>query len=144
MDFQSQLLLEKGRNGSGSNTFISSTFWTERGGFVAGLKTLEIMEKIVMENYFWSGEKLKETSIYFKKHNLKIQISGLSSCPSFSLNYEDWVKYKTFITQELLDKKILGANTTYMSISHTDKVIKRYIEKLDEIFQKYQNVKMIN
>ena len=28
-----------------SNTFISSTFWSEKIGFVAGLKTLEIMEK---------------------------------------------------------------------------------------------------
>ena len=120
------------------NTFISSTFWTERGGFVAGLKTLEIMEKIKSWNIIsGQGEKLKKKLLYIsKKHNLKIQISGLSSCPSFSLNYEDWVKYKTFITQELLDKKILGANTTYMSISHTDKVIKRYIEKLDEIFSK--------
>ena len=27
------------------NTFISSTFWTERIGSVASLKTLEIMEK---------------------------------------------------------------------------------------------------
>ena len=27
------------------STFISSTFWTERLGYVAALKTLEIMEK---------------------------------------------------------------------------------------------------
>ena len=34
----------------GNETFISSTFWTERGGFVAGLKTLEIMEKYHQQN----------------------------------------------------------------------------------------------
>ena len=28
------------------SSFISSTFWTERSGYVAALKTLEIMEKI--------------------------------------------------------------------------------------------------
>ena len=27
------------------STFISSTFWTERTGYAAALKTLEIMEK---------------------------------------------------------------------------------------------------
>ena len=26
-------------------SFISSTFWTERSGYVAGLKTIEFMEK---------------------------------------------------------------------------------------------------
>ena len=31
---------------SASNTFISSTFWTERIGAVAANKTLEIMEKL--------------------------------------------------------------------------------------------------
>ena len=30
---------------SAQNTFISSTFWTERIGFVAGLATLESMYK---------------------------------------------------------------------------------------------------
>ena len=28
------------------NSFISSTFWTERSGYVAGIRTLEIMEKL--------------------------------------------------------------------------------------------------
>ena len=30
---------------SAQSTFISSTFWTERTGYVAALKTLEEMEK---------------------------------------------------------------------------------------------------
>ena len=34
------------------NTFISSTFWTERGGYVAALKTLEIMEKLNLGKLF--------------------------------------------------------------------------------------------
>ena len=28
------------------SSFISSTFWTERSGYVAALKTLEMMEKM--------------------------------------------------------------------------------------------------
>ena len=29
-----------------NNSFISSTFWTERIGFLAGIKTIELMKKI--------------------------------------------------------------------------------------------------
>jgi len=120
------------------NTFISSTFWTERSGYVAGLKTLEEMKKIKSWNIISKkGKKLKLKLIKLgKKHKLKLKISGLSSCPSFIINSDKWIKYKTYITQELLIKKILGANTTYLSTSHNDKIINRYIDCLDKIFSR--------
>ena len=126
------------------NTFISSTFWTERNGYVAGIKTLEIMEKMkswkIISN---QGNKLKESLTKMAKRNkLEVNISGLSSCPSFNINSEQWIKYKTFITQELLKKKILGANTTYLSVCHTDKILKEYVNALDEIFFKIKECEM--
>ena len=65
-----------------------------------------------------------------------MNIQGLSSCPTYSIKSEKWIKYKTFISQELLKNKILGANTTYLSIYHTDKILKNYINVLDKIFYK--------
>ena len=120
------------------NTFISSTFWTERSGYVAGLKTLEEMNKIKSWNIISNqGKKLKLKLVNLgQKYNLKIKISGLSSCPSFVINSEKWIKYKTYITQELLINKILGANTIYLSTSHNDKIIQKYINCLDKIFSK--------
>ena len=118
------------------NTFISSTFWTERSGYVAGLKTLEEMKKIKSWDIISKqGKKLKFKLIKLgKKHKLKLKISGLSSCPSFIISSDKWIKYKTYITQELLNKKILGANTTNISISHNDRIIHKYINCLDKIF----------
>ena len=120
------------------NTFISSTFWTERSGYVAGLKTLEEMKKIQSWNIISKqGKKLKfKLTKLGQKHKLKLKISGLSSCPTFMISSDKWIKYKTYITQELLIKKILGANTTYLSISHNDKIIQKYINCLDKIFNK--------
>lgn len=120
------------------NTFISSTFWTERSGYVAGLKTLEEMKKIKSWHIISKqGKKLKLKLIKLgQKHKLKLKISGLSSCPTFIISSDKWIKYKTYITQELLIKKILGANTTYLSISHNDKIIQKYINCLDKIFYK--------
>ncbi len=118
-------------------SFISSTFWTERSGYVAALKTLEIMENIKSWRIISTqGKKLKRMiKSIASKNKLDINITGLESCPSYSLKSENWMKYKTFITQELLNKQILGANTTYISISHNDTILKKYIENLDWIFE---------
>ena len=118
-------------------SFISSTFWTERSGYVAALKTLEIMENIKSWRIISTqGKKLKRMiKSIASKNKLDINITGLESCPSYSLKSENWMKYKTFITQELLNKRILGANTTYISISHNDTILKKYIENLDWIFE---------
>ena len=122
---------------SAQKSFISSTFWTERSGNVAALKTLEIMEKIKSWKIISKkGNKIKDSIKKIAKDNsIDINISGLDACPSFTINSPNWLKYKTFITQELLKLKILGANTTYVSISHSDKIIKDYLESLDSIFK---------
>ena len=89
-----------------------------------------------MENNFYARQKLKRMiKSIASKNKLDINITGLESCPSYSLKSENWMKYKTFITQELLNKRILGANTTYISISHNDTILKKYIENLDWIFE---------
>ena len=117
-------------------SFISSTFWTERSGYVAGLKTLEIMENIKSWEIITSqGKKIKKMiSKIAKNNNIKINISGLDACPSYSIDSKKWQEYKTLITQNLLKERILGANTTYTSICHNDRVIKNYEIKLNKIF----------
>ena len=117
-------------------SFISSTFWTERSGYVAGLKTLEIMENIkswkIISN---QGKKIKKMIGKIAKNNdIKINISGLDACPSYSVDSKKWQEYKTLITQELLKERVLGANTTYTSICHNDNVIRKYEIKLNKIF----------
>ena len=125
------------------SSFISSTFWTERSGYVAALKTLEIMEKIKSWNLLKiQGKKIKKMiSKIANKHHIKLNISGLDACPSFTFHDKDkWIEHKTYLTQELLKGNVLGANTTYMSISHTDKIIKTYENKLEKIFYKIDKI----
>ena len=123
-------------------SFISSTFWTERSGYVAGLKTLEIMEDIKSwEIITTQGKKIKKMiSRIAKNNNIKIDISGLDACPSYSINSKKWQEYKTLITQNLLKERILGANTTYTSICHNDHVIKNYEIKLNKIFNSIKKI----
>ena len=75
-----------------------------------------------------------------KNNNIKIDISGLGACPSYSIKSKKWQKYKTLITQNLLKERILGAKTTYTSICHNDHVIKNYEIKLNKIFNSIKKI----
>lgn len=120
------------------DSFISSTFWTERIGFLAGIKTIEIMKK----QKSWLkiiklGKYLNSKLIFLaKKYDLNLEISGIESITSFNFKTKNNLKYKTFISQEMLKKGILASNTIYISTTYNKKVIDNYIKNLDPIFKK--------
>ena len=120
------------------DTFMSSTFWTERIGSVAALETLNEMEKIKSwEIITKKGEKIqKKWNDIAKSNNLKISVLGIPALSSFSIISKDWLKYKTFITQEMLKKKMLCSNALFMSVKHEEKILDEYLNNLDEIFHK--------
>ena len=118
------------------NSFISSTFWSERSGPVAANKTLDIMErtkswKIITEI---GNEIQKKWKLLAKKHNLNIQISGIPALSAFSIISNDWLKYKTYITQEMLKKGFLASNAIFVSVKHNKKILKTYFDILDQLF----------
>ena len=121
-----------------NNTFISSTFWTEKIGSVAAIKTLEIMNK----EKPW--KKITKTGLYvkskwkklFEKYDFKYEITGFSAIPKFNFLNKNNLKYRTFITQEFLKKKILGTNTIYLSIKHDKTQLEEYFYYLDKILEK--------
>ena len=119
------------------NSFISSTFWTERIGPTAALKTLEVMERIK------SWEIISNTGKFIKKEwnriastqEIDIAISGISALPSFTFNYKNHQAYKTLITQEMLKKNFLASNAIYVCIDHSDDLIENYISELEKVFK---------
>jgi glutamate-1-semialdehyde aminotransferase len=120
------------------DSFISSTFWTERTGYVAALKTISCMNKTkswkkIINFGRYLNKKWIELS---KKYNLEIKIEGYESITSFYFLSKDHLKYKTFITQEMLKKKYLASNLFYLSVLHTKKEIDKYIKNLDPVFKK--------
>jgi glutamate-1-semialdehyde 2,1-aminomutase len=117
-------------------TFISSTFWTERIGSAAALKTLEVMERIrSWETITQTGcaiidgwEKLAQL------HGLEIKVSGLPSLASYAFIGPNAGAYKTLITQEMLAKGYLASTSTYACIDHTPEIIAAYFEALSPIY----------
>lgn len=121
---------------SAQSTFISSTFWTERIGPTAALKTLEVMEREK------SWELITEigTGIMARwrtlgqKHGLKLNIAGLPAIASLGFDGPNALAYKSLITQEMLGKGYLASNLVFSCLSHTPEVVDGYFEALDPVF----------
>ena len=117
-------------------TFISSTFWTERIGPAAALKTLEVMER---ER---SWERITEIGVKVrtawerlaKTHGLPFKTSGLPALSSYQIDTAEALAYKTLITQELLDRGFLAATSFYASLAHEERVLERYFDALNDVF----------
>jgi len=126
-----------------NQTFLSSTFWTERIGSVAALETIKIMKKIKSwEIVTKLGQKLKKNwKSLAKRHSLNIETSGLDAIPifNFKTKVNDTHQYKNYITQEMLKKKILASNIVYLSTSHNNTILERYFDNLDKIFKQIKN-----
>jgi len=120
-----------------NQTFISSTFWTEKIGYVAAISTIDEMKRIKSwEKINKAGSRVKNFWVKnSKKYKIKIVTQGLNSLPSFYIDSKNWLQYKTLISQELLKDKILGSNAFYPSIFHENKVLKRYFSSMNKIFK---------
>ena len=117
-------------------TFISSTFWTERIGPTAALKTLEVMQRVK------SWEQITRTGLNIteqwqrlaRKYDLQISTSGLAALTGFSFNSRNALAYKTLITQEMLAKGYLAGTNVYVCTEHTPEVLEGFFGALEPIF----------
>ena len=127
-------------------TFISSTFWTERLGYVAALSTLKFMQKNKSQKKInLIGKYIKTKWEYLaKKYDLKIRILGLDAIPNFNFIDKFNQKAITYITQEMLKEKILASNVIYVSIAHKKKYVDKYLRKLEKIFKFISSLKNKN
>jgi glutamate-1-semialdehyde 2,1-aminomutase len=118
-------------------TFISSTFWTERIGPSAALKTLEVMAREKSwERITATGEGIrKRWQALADAHGLTIEHWGLPALAGFTIKSDNALAYKTLITQEMLAKGFLAGNSVYTSLAHTPDVVARYFDALDPIFR---------
>lgn len=118
------------------STFISSTFWTERIGPAAALKTLEVMERTK------SWDTITQTGLNVRqrwqqladKHGLQIDHWGLPALTGYTFISDNALAYKTLITQEMLAKGYLAGNSVYVCTEHTPTVLDGYFAELDPIF----------
>ena len=121
------------------DTFVSSTAWTERVGFAAGLAVI----KYHKENKIFShnkkiGRQIKNGWLKLaKKHNLKIEVNSLNTIINFNFLYKNKNDYLiTLFTELMLKENILANNTIYISYYHKKKNVIEYLKSVDKAFYK--------
>jgi glutamate-1-semialdehyde aminotransferase len=117
-------------------SFISSTYWTDRTGPVASLKTIEKIKTLKVPEHLMSvGRQVQEGwSALSLKHNLNIDVSGIYPMGHFSFNYPNSQAIKTLFVQSMLEKGFLATNAFYASYAHKKEDIDNYLNAVDEVF----------
>jgi glutamate-1-semialdehyde 2,1-aminomutase len=122
-------------------TFISSTFWTERIGPTAALKTLEVMNREKSWEVITKiGKDISDRWLNLSlAYQLNINIWGIPSLRGFTIDSPNSLAYKTLITQEMLKQGYLASNCVYACIMHSHEIIDDYFYKLSPIFSKIKD-----
>lgn len=117
-------------------SFVSSTYWTERIGPAASLATITKMRKYDVPAHLRKiGSLIKAGwQELAEKHGLKISITGIMALPTFTFNEKNGLALQTLFTQEMLKRGYLASKHVYVSYSHSEKHVADYLASVDEVF----------
>lgn len=124
------------------DSFISSTYWTEKIGPTAALATIRKMQKYnIPEHLQKMGELIqKGWQLYADRHQLPIHVSGIYPLSHFSFEYKEPLVLKTLFTQEMLERGFLASTLYYASYAHKENHIGEYLEAVDQAFARISEV----
>lgn len=125
------------------NTFISSTFWTERIAFAATVASIDCYQKYQVEEHQKRiGKKVQEGwKAIAKKTGVRIHISGILPLSHFEFEYDNPLVYKTYFTQEMLAEGFLAGTGLYVSLAHTDEIVEKYLQAVERVFGKIEEIR---
>jgi glutamate-1-semialdehyde aminotransferase len=119
------------------DTFISSTYWTERIGPTAAIATInKILQYSVHKHLVRIGKKVQEGWIRAAKKNcLPIHVGGIYPLGHFSFESKRPLVLKTLFTQNMLGRGFLATTAFYASFAHKDAHVNKYLTAVDDTFR---------
>lgn len=117
------------------NTFISSTYWTDKIGPVAALATLKKHRRLdVSSHLVYIGDLVQDGwKELARKHDLKINISGIPPLSHWEIEANDSQLLHTIIVEKMLERGFLTSNAFYTTYTHTKEHVDAYLSALDEV-----------
>jgi glutamate-1-semialdehyde aminotransferase len=118
------------------DSFISSTYWTERIGPAAALTTIRKMEQCKVQAHLTKiGQTVqKGWKSIARQTGLVIHVGSIYPLSHFDFQDGDPLVLKTLFTQEMLSRGYLAANSFYCSYAHTEDVVNQYLVVVEEVF----------
>lgn len=120
------------------DTFISSTYWTDRIGPTAALATIRKFKTRRVQRYISSiGEEVKKGwQRSADRHSLNISVSGIAPLGHFHFHSSRPLVLKTLFTQWMLEKGFLATTAFYASFAHKRSHVVSYLKAVDDVFSK--------
>ncbi len=122
---------------SAQDSFISSTYWTDKIGLVAALETIKNYKELKIEKVLDKNGTMIQNGWekLASKHNLKISIMGIKPLSYFTFEYKNDKEIKTLFIQEMLKFGFLSTTGYYASYAHKKNDIEEYLEVVDKVFE---------
>ncbi|HWB96916.1 MAG TPA: aminotransferase class III-fold pyridoxal phosphate-dependent enzyme, partial [Bryobacteraceae bacterium] len=119
------------------DTFISSTYWTERIGPSAALATIrKHRDRDVPARLIRLGKNIQAGWLAAAANaGLPVKVSGLPPLSHFSFELPDADAVRTLFTQMMLDRGFLATNSFYAMFAHQDDQVSAYLKTVQEVFR---------
>ena len=120
---------------SARDTFISSTFWTDRIGSAAALAALEVMEtEHAPAAVDRIGREVREIwNSLADTYSLEVRFAGLPALSSVAVAGWNAQQFRERLVTGMLAEGFLAGTAVYASLAHTPKVLERYGEALGRV-----------
>jgi glutamate-1-semialdehyde aminotransferase len=120
------------------DSFISSTFWTERIGYAAAIATIKkVRAQDVPAQLCRHGEQLiaglREVA---EKYQLNLSITGIPPLIYLQFRSPLAAEIQTFWTQEMLKRGYLLGGAIYTSLAYRPEINERFLADCDPVFQR--------
>ena len=118
------------------DSFISSTYWTDRLGPATTLVAIRKMRKVNTPAHLARvGREARHIwQQAAQAHGIPIHVGGSLPLSHFAFEGLDAQAAKTLFTQEMLKKGFLATNSLYASYAHTPALLKKYEEAVHAVF----------
>lgn len=119
-----------------SQLFISSTCWTERVGFTAGLAMLQKFEKHQVHLHLTKIGNMVQSGwkIAAEEAGVAISVSGIPPLSHFAFVSSDPLALKALFVQLMVDQGFLASNLFYAMYAHQESHVVSYLEAVKKAF----------
>jgi len=117
-------------------TFISSTYWTERIGPTAALACIKKHREVDAGSYLMTiGEQVQQGWKQCGEQNdLSIHVGGIPPLSHFVFEDEDALTIKALFVQLMLEQGFLASNLFYAMVAHQSEHVKQYLKAVDKSY----------
>lgn len=117
-------------------TFISSTYWTERIGPAAALATIQKHRQFDVARHLIKigGQIQAGWKHCAQQTGLQVQVSGIEPLSHFAFEYDNAPAMMTLFVQEMLARGFLAGGRFYACWAHQDEHVQSYLAAVKEVF----------